>query len=99
MDAGDPNYDNGETLWKAWTPKLQFEMLFDGNRKRGYVKAGVNKFCFDDLFARFDADTSISEESKAIIASRVINHRAFSREWDVHFGNGPDPTLIQTASN
>ena len=81
------------------TPKLQFEMLFDGNRKRGYVKAGVNKFCFDDLFARFDADTSISEESKAIIASRVINHRAFSREWDVHFGNGPDLTLIQTASN
>ena len=72
---------------------------YDGNRKRGYVKAGVNKFCFDDLFARFDADTSISEESKEIIASRVINHRAFSREWDVHFGNGPDPTLIQTENN
>jgi para-nitrobenzyl esterase len=84
-----------EAGWPAWKPELQLEMFFDGDRKRGYVKAGVNEFCFEDVFARFDADTSISEESKAIIASRVFNHRIFSREWDARYGNPPDPTQVR----
>ena len=74
-------------------------MFFDGDRKRGYVKESVkesvNEFSFEDVVARFDADTSISEESKAIIARRVFDYRIFSREWDAHFGNAPDPTLIR----
>ena len=72
---------------------MQFEMFFDGDRKRGYVKPGVNGFSFKDVFARFDADTSVSEESKAFIARRVFNHRIFSREWDARYGNPPDPML------
>ena len=82
-----------EAAWPAWTPEMQFEMFFDGDRKRGYVKPGVNGFSFKDVFARFDADTSVSEESKAFIARRVFNHRIFSREWDARYGNPPDPML------
>lgn len=63
--------------------------------KRGYVTAGVNRFSFDDLFAQFDADTSASEESKSVIAHQVLRGRWFSAEWDSHFGNASDPTLIK----
>ena len=69
----------------------QFEMFFDGDRQRGYVKPGMNEYSFEDVAARFDADTSVSEESKAFIAGHVFNHRIFSREWDARYGNSPDP--------
>ncbi len=52
------------------------------------MKTWWNEFCFEDVFARFKADTSVSEESKDFIASRVFNHRIFSREWDARCGNG-----------
>lgn len=91
MDTGDPNFDEKETQWKAWTPEQQFEMFFDGDRQRGYVKPGMNEYSFEDVAARFDADTSVSEESKAFIAGHVFNHRIFSREWDARYGNSPDP--------
>jgi para-nitrobenzyl esterase len=81
--------------WPAWKPELQQEMFFDGDRNRGYVKTGVNGYSFEDVFSRFEADTSVSEESKAVIASRVFNHRIFSREWDARYGNPPDPMLIR----
>ena len=84
-----------EAPWPAWKPELQQEMFFDGDRQRGYVKTGWNEFCFEDVFARFKADTSVSEESKDFIASRVFNHRIFSREWDTRYGNPPDPMLIR----
>ena len=84
-----------EVPWPAWKPELQQEMFFDGDRQRGYVKTGWNEFCFEDVFARFKADTSVSEESKDFIASRVFNHCIFSREWDTRYGNPPDPMLIR----
>ena len=91
--GGEPNFDERETQWKAWTSELQFEMFFDGDRQRGYVKAGMNEFNFEKVAARFDADTSVSEESKAFVAGHVFNHRIFSREWDARYGNPPDPML------
>ena len=93
MDTGDPNFDERETPWKAWTPEMQFEMFFDGDRQRGYVKPGMNEYSFEDVAARFDADTSVSEESKAFIAARVFNHRIFSRAWDARYGSPPEPML------
>ena len=84
-----------EVQWPAWKPELQQEMFFDGDRQRGYVKTGLNEFCFEDVFTRFETDTSVSEESKAYIASHVFNHRIFSREWDARYGNPPDPMLIK----
>ena len=93
MATGNPNFDEKETPWKEWKPELQFEMFFDGDRKRGYVKAGVNEFSFEDVASQFDADTSVSDESKAFIAAHVFDHRIFSREWDARYGNPPDPML------
>ena len=85
-----------EMQWPAWKPELQQEMFFDGYKsERGYVKTGVNGFSFEDVFARFKADTSVSEESKAFIAGRVFNHRFFSSEWDARYGNPPDPTQVR----
>ena len=95
MESGDPNYSAEDTPWHAWPPEMHRELIFDGDRKRGYVTAGVNRFSFDDLFAQFDADTSASEESKSVIAHQVLRGRWFSAEWDSHFGNAPDPTLIK----
>ena len=60
----------------------------------GYVKAEENKFNYEDVFAQYDADSSVSKESKTIIAKRVIGGRWFSREWDIHFGNPADPVLL-----
>lgn len=85
-----------EMQWPPWKPELQQEMFFDGHKsKRGYVKTGVNVFSFEDVFARFKADTSVSEESKAFIAGYVFNHRFFSSEWDARYGNPPDPTQVR----
>ena len=52
-------------------------MFFDGDRQRGYVKTGWNEFCFEDVFARFKADTSVSEESK-VSSPAVFSITAFS---------------------
>ncbi len=95
MECGDPNYSVEEAPWHAWSPEAHHELMFDGDRKRGYVTPKVNRFSFDELFAEFDADPSASEESKSVIAHQVINGRFFSREWDAHYGNAPDPTLIR----
>ena len=49
----------------------------------------TDEFSFEDVASRFDADTSVSEESKAFIAANFFNHRIFSREWDARYGNPP----------
>ena len=95
MENGDPNYSAEEAPWHAWSPETHHELMFDGDRKRGYVTAGVNRFSFDEVFSQFDADTSASEESKSIIAHQVYQGRWFSPEWDKHYGNDSDPTLIR----
>ena len=95
MKSDNPNFEAEEEVWQAWTPDKHHEMLFDGDRKRGYVKAGVDHFSFEELFAQFDADTSASEESKAVMVHRVLNNRWFTPEWDARYGNPPDPTLIR----
>ncbi|MBE6100044.1 MAG: carboxylesterase family protein [Anaerovibrio sp.] len=94
MQKGDPNFDDEETPWLAWTPTKQNELHFDGDHDIGYVKAEENKFNYEDVFAQYDADSSVSKESKTIIAKRVIGGRWFSREWDIHFGNPADPVLL-----
>ena len=91
---GDPNFNDEEPIWHPWTPDAQYELQFDGDRKRGYVKAGENQFSFEDLFAQYDDAPAVSAESKAVIARRVLSGRWFSREWDEHYGNPPDTVLL-----
>jgi len=93
MKQGNPNFDAEEIPWQAWVPDNQYELIFDGDRNMGYVKAGVNQFSYDDLFVQYEAEKSVSKEHKSIIASRVLNGRWFGREWDAHYGNPPDPVL------
>lgn len=71
------------------------ELMFDGDRKRGYLTPKVDRFSYDELFAEFDANPSSSEESKSVIASCVLKGRFFRSEWNAHYGNDPDPTLIR----
>ena len=65
----------------------------DMNHVSVIVFYSVNEFSFEDVAARFDADPSVSEESKAFISGHVFDHRIFSRAWDARYGNPPDPML------
>ena len=53
MKQGNPNFDAEETPWQARAPDNQYELIFDGDRNRGYVKAGVNQFSYDALFVQY----------------------------------------------
>ena len=75
-------------------PEKQFELQFDGDRRRGYVKEGENRFSFEELCSQYDDDSTVAADSKAVIASRVLGGRWFSQEWDAHYGNPPDPVLL-----
>lgn len=94
ITCGDPNFADAERLWPSWTPENPHELQFDGDQQRGYVKADVNHFRFEKLFAQYDDDTSVSAENKSVIANRILSGRWFSHEWDEHYGNPPDPVLL-----
>ena len=94
MESGDPNFEAADAPWRAWTPEERHELLFDGDRKRGYVTAGLDHFSFDEVFSNFDADPTVSEQSKSVIAHQVLNGRWFSREWDDHYKNPPNPVQL-----
>ncbi len=95
MTSGDPNYAGSEVEWLPWQPGARNEAVFDGDWERGQVSAVVNDFTYDKLFAAFDAEESVTPESKEKIRHEILSHRWFSREWDAHYGNPADPVLMR----
>ena len=95
MESGDPNCDGIESEWLPWTPDARYEAVFDGDWERGQVTVRKSDFGYEKVFAAFDAETGLSEESKEFIKHTVLSHRWFSPEWDAHYGNPKDTVLVQ----
>ncbi|KAG4085216.1 carboxylesterase type B [Neocallimastix lanati (nom. inval.)] len=86
LEDGNPN---GEDLpfWKKWTPKHPVSMVLDAIDNKSSAQCKDVSTSFEKLIAEMEADTSVTEQGKSLVISKVLNGRWFSEPLDQHFKN------------
>lgn len=86
---GDPN---GDTLpeWTDWTEENRDILFLNADQSNATAEIGQNNFTYEDILNAIDADTTISQEEKAALLSKVLNGRWFSGSLDEKYGNTSD---------
>ncbi|MDO4537166.1 MAG: carboxylesterase family protein [Coriobacteriales bacterium] len=85
---GTPKVD-GETEWTAWTPDKKVSLVLDGTADAAVVEVKDVSSTYDKIIEAMKADTTVSEEVKALVEKNVTNGRWFSDAQDKAFG-APD---------
>lgn len=88
--TGDPNGD-GLVEWKRWTSidEGPTHLWMDADEARAIFQM----IDMEDVFAEIENDTTVDENVKKDLITKVLNGRFFSKEFDLHFNN--DPPLLK----
>lgn len=83
---GDPN---GDTLpeWTEWTEENRDILFMNADQSNATAEIGQNNFTYEDVLNDIEEDTTISEEEKEALLSKVLNGRWFSGKLDEKYGN------------
>lgn len=84
---GNPN--GGDlTEWSEWSADSESNLLFlDADQTKASAEMGKKEFNYNDVLAAIEKDTTITEEQKKDLLSKVMNGRWFSLKLDEKYGN------------
>ena len=83
---GDPNSD---TLpeWTEWTEENRDILFMNADQSNATAEIGQNNFTYEDVLNAIDEDTTISQEEKEALLTKVLNGRWFSGRLNEEYGN------------
>ncbi len=80
---GDPNGDD-LTTWSQWTKKNEV-LSIDASESEAIIKEATDEDTAEDVLAKMEADTSLSEDVKKDLNKTVLNGRWFSSVVDAKY--------------
>lgn len=86
--TGNPNGD-GLAEWSAWDSSKKESMVFDATETEAVIGMKDAHTSYDEILAAMDADTSVPDELKELVATNDMAGRWFSAANDAHYG-APD---------
>jgi len=86
LKNGNPN-GSGLPKWKKWTPKKPVSMVLDATDGKASAQCKDVSISYDEIFAKMDADESLSSKGKSLVIANVLNGRWFSDPLDKHYNN------------
>lgn len=88
LETGNPNGE-GLATWDAWNSERKESMVFDATETDAVIGMTDAHRSYDEILSAMDADTTISDELKELVATNDMAGRWFSAANDAHYG-APD---------
>lgn len=88
LETGNPNGE-GLATWDAWDSERKESMVFDADDTDALIGMADVHTSYDDILAAMDADTTVPDALKKLVATNDMAGRWFSAANDAHYG-APD---------
>ena len=88
LETGNPNGE-GLATWDAWDSERKESMVFDATETDAVIGMADVHTSYDDILAAMDADTTVPDALKKLVATNDMAGRWFSAANDAHYG-APD---------
>jgi para-nitrobenzyl esterase len=88
LETGNPNGE-GIATWDAWNSERKESMVFDADDTDALIGMADLHTSYDDILAAMDADTTVPDALKKLVATNDMAGRWFSAANDAHYG-APD---------
>jgi para-nitrobenzyl esterase len=88
LETGNPNGE-GLATWDAWDSERKESMVFDATETDAVIGMADAHTSYDEILAAMDADTTVPDALKKLVATNDMAGRWFSAANDAHYG-APD---------
>ena len=88
LETGNPNGE-GIATWDAWNSERKESMVFDADDTDALIGMADLHTSYDDILAAMNADTTVPDALKMLVATNDMAGRWFSAANDAHYG-APD---------
>ena len=84
--SGNPNAE-GQTEWANWTPENPVSMVLDADAAKGTAEQKNVTTTYEAIMDAMDADSTVPQEIKNDLISKIMNGRWFSDALDARYKN------------